>query len=198
MHVQILIYDGFDELDAIGPYEILHGAGFDTQLAVLEATRTITASHGTVIQPHAVVSEEPDLLLVPGGGWRDRKPVGTWAEYERGVIPGAIAERHRAGSRVASVCTGAMLLAQAGILDGRPATTHWAAIDDLRAHGVDVHPEARVVDDGDILTCGGVTSGLDLALHIVEAELGADAATFAARLLEHDRRQEVFVSSASG
>jgi transcriptional regulator GlxA family with amidase domain len=91
-----------------------------------------------------------------------------------------------------------MLLAKSGILDGRPATTHWAAIDDLRAHGVDVHPEARVVDDGDILTCGGVTSGLDLALHIVEAELGADAATFAARLLEHDRRQEVFAPSASG
>jgi transcriptional regulator GlxA family with amidase domain len=196
MHVQILIYDGFDELDAIGPYEILHGAGFDTQLAVLEATRTITASHGTVIVPHALLSERPDLLLVPGGGWRDRKPVGTWAEYERGVIPAAIAERHAAGSRVGSVCTGAMLLAKSGILDGRPATTHWAAYDDLRAHGVDVHPEARVVDDGDILTCGGVTSGLDLALHIVEAELGADAATFASRLLEHDRRQEVFAGSA--
>jgi transcriptional regulator GlxA family with amidase domain len=199
MHVQILIYDGFDELDAIGPYEILHGAGFDTQLAVLEATRTITASHGTVIAPHAVLSERPDLLLVPGGGWvRGEPTLGTRFEYDRGVIPAAIAERHGAGSRVASVCTGAMLLAKSGILDGRPATTHWAAIDDLRAHGVDVHPEARVVDDGDVLTCGGVTSGLDLALHIVEKELGEDAATFAARLLEHDRRQEVFASSSSG
>jgi len=196
MLIQVLLYDGFDELDAIGPYEILHGAGFDTQLSVLEATRTITASHGTVIVPHAMVSERPDLLLVPGGGWRDHKPVGTWAEYERGVIPAAIAERHAAGSRIASVCTGAMLLAKAGLLEGRPATTHWAAYDDLRAHGVDVRTEARVVDDGDILTCGGVTSGLDLALHVVEAELGADAATFASRLLEHDRRQEVFAGSS--
>ena len=198
MHVQILIYDGFDELVAIGPYEILHGAGFQTELVTLAPADRIDASHGTRLIPHGVLAERPDLLLVPGGGWRDRKPVGTWAEYERGVIPAAIAERHAAGSRVASVCTGAMLLAQSGILDGRPATTHWAAIDDLRGHGVDVHPEARVVDDGDVLTCGGVTSGLDLALHIVEAELGADAATFAARLLEHDRRQEVFASPASG
>jgi transcriptional regulator GlxA family with amidase domain len=197
MHVQILIYDGFDELDAIGPYEILHGAGFPTELATLEPAERITASHGTVLVPHATLAERPDLLLVPGGGWRDRRPVGTHAEYERGVIPAAIAERHAAGSRIASVCTGAMLLAKAGILDGRPATTHWAAYDDLRAHGIDVHAEARVVDDGDVLTCGGVTSGLDLALHIVEAELGGEAATFAARLLEHDRRQEVFAGSSA-
>jgi len=198
MQTEILIYDGFDELDAIGPYEILHGAGFQAELVSLEPTERIVASHGTQLIPHGSLAERPDLLLVPGGGWRDRKPVGTWAEYERGVIPAAIAERHRAGSRIASVCTGAMLLAQSGILDGRPATTHWAAYDDLRGHGVDVHTEARVVDDGDVLTCGGVTSGLDLALHIVEAELGADAATFAARLLEHDRRQEVFASASAG
>jgi len=198
MHVQILIYDGFDELDAIGPYEILHGAGFQTELTTLEPTERITASHGTQITPHATLAERPDLLLVPGGGWVHGEPtLGTRFEYDRGVIPAAIAERHAAGSRVASVCTGAMLLAKSGILDGRPATTHWGAMDDLRAHGVDVHPEARVVDDGDVMTCGGVTSGLDLALHIVECELGEEAATFAARLLEHDRTGEVFVSATT-
>jgi len=199
MHVQILIYDGFDELDAVGPYEILHGSGLQTELVTLEPVETITASHGTKLVPHATLADRPDLLLVPGGGWRDRKPVGTHAEYERGVIPAAIAERHAAGSTVASVCTGAMLLAKAGILDGRPATTHWGAMDDLRGYeSIDVHPEARVVDDGDVLTCGGVTSGLDLALHIVERVHGAEAATFAARLLEHDRRQDVFARAATG
>ena len=200
MHVQILIYDGFDELDAVGPYEILHGAGFQTELATLEPVETITASHGTKLVPHATLAERPDLLLVPGGGWVHGEPtLGTRFEYDRGVIPAAIAERHRAGSTVASVCTGAMLLAKSGILDGRPATTHWGAMDDLRAYeGVDVHPEARVVDDGDVLTCGGVTSGLDLALHLVERVHGPEAATFAARLLEHDRRQEVFARAATG
>ena len=197
MHVQILIYDGFDELDAIGPYEILHGAGFETELVTLEPTDLITASHRATFVPHGALDPRPDLLLVPGGGWRTHKPVGTWGEYERGVLPVAIANRHARGSIVASVCTGAMLLAKGGVLDGRPATTHWAAIDDLRDHGVEVHPEARVVDDGDVLTCGGVTSGLDLALHIVERELGEEAAAFAARLLEHQRSGEVFVSAAA-
>jgi transcriptional regulator GlxA family with amidase domain len=197
MHVQILMYEGFDELDAIGPYEILHGAGLKTELVTLEPTDRITASHGAVFVPHATLDPRPDLLLVPGGGWRTRSPVGTWGEYERGVLPVAIANRHARGSRVASVCTGAMLLAKGGVLDGRPATTHWAAIDDLRGHGVDVHPEARVVDDGDVLTCGGVTSGLDLALHLVECELGEEAATFAARLLEHQRSGDVFVSATA-
>ena len=198
MHVQILLYDGFDELDAIGPYEILHGAGFEAELVSLEPVERITASHGTQIVPHATLAERPDLLLVPGGGWARGEPtLGTRGEYERGVIPAAIAQRHAAGSRIASVCTGAMLLAKAGLLDGRPATTHWAAYDDLRAHGAEVHEEARVVDDGDVLTCGGVTSGLDLALYIVEGELGAEAATFASRLLEHERRQEVFASASA-
>jgi len=207
MLIQVLLYDGFDELDAIGPYEILHGSGLPTEYAVLRddagsrSARTrnddevVTASHGTVIVPHATLAEAPDLLVVPGGGWRTRSPVGTWGEYERGVIPQAIAQRHAAGSTVASVCTGAMLLAKGGILAGRPAVTHAAAIDDLRADGADVRPDARVVDDGDVLTAGGVTSGLDLALHLVERYKGAEAAGFAERLLEHDRRRAEVVAA---
>src|SRR3954452_22169412 len=155
MLIQVLLYDGFDELDAIGPCEILHGAGLPTEYATLDGAERITASHGTVTVPHATLADAPDLLVVPGGGWRTRAPVGTWGEYQRGVIPAAIAQRHAAGSTVASVCTGAMLLAKAGLLDGRPAVTHAVALDDLRAHGADVRADARVVDDGDILTAGG-------------------------------------------
>jgi transcriptional regulator GlxA family with amidase domain len=186
MLIQVLLYDGFDELDAIGPYEILHGAGIPTEYATLDGAERIVASHGTVIVPPATLAENPDLLLVPGGGWRTRNETGTWGEYVRGVIPEAIAQRHAAGSTVASVCTGAMLLAKAGILDGRPAVTHWAALEDLRNDGADVREDARVVDDGDVLTAGGVTSGLDLALHLLERYEGAEAAQFAARLLEHE------------
>jgi transcriptional regulator GlxA family with amidase domain len=82
-----------------------------------------------------------------------------------------------------------MLLARAGILAGRPAVTHATALEDLRADGADVRPGARVVDDGDILTAGGVTSGLDLALHLVERYRGAEVADVAERLLEHERRR---------
>ena len=186
MLIQVLLYDGFDELDAIGPYEILHGAGIPTEYATVDGAERITASHGTVIVPPATLAEKPDLLVVPGGGWRTRNETGTWGEYIRGVIPEAIAQRHAAGSTVASVCTGAMLLAKAGILDGRPAVTHWAALEDLRNDGADVREDARVVDDGDVLTAGGVTSGLDLALHLLERYKGAESAQFAARLLEHE------------
>jgi transcriptional regulator GlxA family with amidase domain len=102
----------------------------------------------------------------------------------RGVIPAAIAERYAAGCSIAGVCTGTMLLAASGILDGRPAVTHRSALDDLRGFGVDVHPEARVVDDGDVITAGGVTSGIDLALHIVARERGREAAEAEAARIE--------------
>ncbi|HWK27032.1 MAG TPA: DJ-1/PfpI family protein [Solirubrobacter sp.] len=113
---------------------------------------------------------DPDLVLVPGGGWNDRG--GAYQQAERGDIPRALAERHARGRRIGSVCTGAMLLAAAGILKGRPAITHHTALDDLRAAGADVREGARVVDDGDVLTAAGVTSGIDLALHIVERQCG--------------------------
>ena len=76
----------------------------------------------------------------------------------------------------------------------RPATTHRAALDHLAADGVDVDRDARVVDDGDLLTCGGVTSGLDLALHLVEREWGAELAAGIATLMEHERRGPIRVT----
>jgi transcriptional regulator GlxA family with amidase domain len=86
-----------------------------------------------------------------------------------------------------------MLLAEAGLTDGRHATTHDGALDDLRASGADV-VDARVVDDGDILTAGGVTSGLDLALYLVEREAWSEVADRVAKELEYERRYDVFRS----
>jgi transcriptional regulator GlxA family with amidase domain len=96
---------------------------------------------------------------------------------------------------VASVCTGALLLAAAGLVDGRPAITHHGAIDDLRAAGATV-VRARVVDDGDLVTAGGVTSGLDLVLHLVERHFGAAAALAAEHELEYERRGTVWRAAA--
>ena len=186
MQTEILIYDGFDELDAIGPFEVL--SPLAPRLVTLEPATSVTASHGLEVTPHGTLSQTPGLLVVPGGGWVARnEQAGTYAEYLRGAIPAAIAERHGRGTVVASVCTGALLLAKAGILDGRPAVTHHAALDDLRDHGVDVRPGERWIDAGDVLTAGGVTSGLDLALHLLERFRSAEVADAAARLLEHQR-----------
>lgn len=197
MDIEVLLYDGFDELDAVGPFEVFADAaraGEDASVRMVTQTQAdrVTASHGLVVEPDGVLGE-PDLLVVPGGGWSDG---GARREYEAGVLPDAIAARYAGGSSVASVCTGAMLLAGAGLLDGRPATTHHVAHDDLEA--VTERVDARVVDDGDLLTAGGVTSGIDLALWIVEREFGAEPANRIARELEYERRGHVHRAASVG
>jgi transcriptional regulator GlxA family with amidase domain len=124
--------------------------------------------------PHGVLGD-PDLVLVPGGGWSDRAGAGAWAEARRGVLTAALARRHAAGGRVGSVCTGAMLLAEAGLLTGRRAITHHTALEDLRGFGAEVVDGARFVDEGDVITAAGVTSGIDMALHLVAQSLGEAA-----------------------
>jgi transcriptional regulator GlxA family with amidase domain len=186
METEILIYEGFDELDAIGPFEVL--SPMTPKLVTFEPTDAVTASHGLTLIPHATLSRATGLLIVPGGGWAARnEQTGAYAEYLRGEIPAAIAECHARDTIIASVCTGAMLLAKTGLLNGRPAVTHHTALEDLRAAGADVRPDARWVDDGDILTAGGVTSAIDLSLHLLERFRGGDAAQTAERLLEHRR-----------
>jgi transcriptional regulator GlxA family with amidase domain len=194
--VAILLYDGFDELDAVGPFEVFENAGragadCDVRLVTLDDRETVTASHGLRVGVDGTLdpADAPDLLVVPGGGWSDPAAPGAGLEAERGAIPEAVAAHHGAGATVAGVCTGGMLLARGGLLDGRPAVTHHTALDDLRAAGADVR-EDRVVDDGDVLTAGGVTSGLDLSLHVVEREFGADVADRVAREIEYERRHD--------
>ncbi len=188
MNAEILLFDGFDELDAMGPWEVLAGLSavrddVTARLVSLEGARDVRADHGAVVRAQAALSDRPDVLVVPGGGWLDRTPEGAWAQAQRGDIPRAIAARHAAGTTVASVCTGALLLAASGILDGRRATTNPQALDDLRARGTIEVIAARVVDDGDILTAGAPACGLDLSLRLLERFGGPGLAEAAAREL---------------
>jgi len=191
-----VVYDGFDELDAIGPFEVFQnaaGAGADctATLRTLDPREQVTASHGLRVEPDGLLDDAtPDLLVVPGGGWNDRGEAGAWAEAERGALPDAIARLHEAGTAIAGVCTGGMLLARSGVTDGRPATTHAGALGDLRETAANV-VDARVVDDGDVLTAGGVTSGLDLAIHLVEREFGGAIAEQVTTEMEYEPRGEV-------
>lgn len=192
MRFQILIYDGFDELDVIAPYEVLRNAasaGAIVELVTLEAVKEITASHGLQLRPSTQLNLEqgPDVLIVPGGGWMGRSPKGARMEAERGTIPAALKSLHQSGTVVAAVCTGAMLLAASGILKGRRAITHHGAIKDLQAAGTEII-QARVVDDRDIVTAGGVTSGLDLALWLVERFYGSKVAHEIEIEMEYERR----------
>jgi transcriptional regulator GlxA family with amidase domain len=241
-NIQIVVYDGFDELDAIGPYEVFDtaarfGADIDVQLVTLDPVDVVEAGHGLNVEPQGTLSvpddpdasddlDSPDVLVVPGGGWNDRAGAGAWKEVERGDLPEAIASLHANGTTLASVCTGGMILAHAGVLDGKPATTHAGALDDLQELVGEVRDERfvdseavvtgderfvdseavvtgderfvdseavvtgdeRFVDCGSILTSGGVTSGFDLSLHLVERIADEQTAEQVARNIEYERQ----------
>lgn len=198
LRTQILLFDGAEELDSIAPAEVFNLARvyYDANLTVdyvtVDEPRLITMNRGARL---AVAKRwDPagaDLVIVPGGGWSHPDNPGTYRERDRGVIPRALADA-RDGSRIfASVCVGAMLFSAAGFTRGRPCTTHTLAKEQLAAEG-GVLKTARVVDDGDVLTAGGVSSGLDLALYLLEREFGPDLAVATETILEYERRGTVW------
>lgn len=199
--IQILLFNGFDELDALAPLEVLRtatelGADIQAELITLDEPAEITADHGLRVQPDAKLElhQKIDVLLVPGGGWFGNAPQGAKAEVERKAIPEAILQLHQKGTTIASVCTGGMLVAATGLLANRPAITHHLAIEDLKAAGAEVI-KARVVDDGDVITAGGVTSGLDLALWLLERYINSEIAHKVETILEYERRGTVWRKS---
>jgi transcriptional regulator GlxA family with amidase domain len=197
MRIEIVVFPGFDELDAIGPFEILRsgaeaGAGLETYLVSMDGPAEVTGAHRLRVHSEGKLGAKPsDLILVPGGGWNNRAPIGVRAELAQGRLPKEIRRLKDEGATVASVCTGAMILAEAGILRGRPAISNASAIEDLRAAGAEI-VRARVVDDGDIITAGGVTAGLDLALWLVERYAGGKIAERIARVLEYERDPNIW------
>jgi transcriptional regulator GlxA family with amidase domain len=197
VNIQIIIFDGFEELDAIGPYETLRLAsdlkpGLQVHLVTMEMRSEIIAANGLSVRPHGHMGHSrPDILIVPGGGWLNRATNGTWAEVQHGVLPAKLAQLHRSGVMMASVCTGAMLLAIAGLLKSRPATTNRGAFKELRATGAEVITE-RVVDDGDIITSGGIMCGIDLSLWLIERFISPEAARTVEERLEYERRGKVW------
>ena len=188
MQVAIVIFDGFDELDAIGPYEVLRhasrrGAQLDASLVTLGSAEEVVASGGLRVRPHGTLDGNPEAVVIPGGP-------GARREAQRGELPAVIRRLHAEGTTVATVCTGTMLAVAAGIVAGRPATTHHAILDELASSGAEAIA-ARVVDDGDLVTAGGVTCGLDLALWLVEREAGASLADAVAAEMDYARSAPV-------
>ncbi|MFE1339257.1 GlxA family transcriptional regulator [Streptomyces sp. NPDC058733] len=181
--VLFLLFDGVQSLDVTGPLEVFAGAEQHTpgtyrlRTASLDGA-PVRSSSGLLLVPDEALAgvADPHTLLVPGGrGTRDPDPrLVDWLRHHG----------PRAG-RLVSVCTGAILLARAGLLDGRRATTHWAYCDKLaRDHpAVRVDPDPIYVRDGAVHTSAGVTSGIDLSLALVEEDLGRDTALAIARHL---------------
>lgn len=185
MHVQIVLFDGFDPLDAVAPYEVLHAGGtasggaLTVELVSAEGPREVTSGTGGLpLRATAVLDpERADVILVPGAAGRVEAAPGT--EGGDASVPVLLARTLTTelpallqqatddpDVTVAAVCGGSLVLAMAGLLEGRHATTHHLGLDTLEATGA--RPvRARVVDDGDLLTAAGVTSGLDLGLYLL-------------------------------
>lgn len=198
LRVDIVMFDGVEELDCIAPYEVfsaaaMHSAnGVEVRYVTTGRPRLIRCGYGTGIQvKHRWAPRETDLVVVPGGGYAHRDGPGVWAEIDDGTLPRALAAAPRKGLTISSLCTGAVLLSAAGLTRGRPCTTHHGAKAYLAEHGGLVK-NARVVDDGDLVTAGGITSGLELGLWLVKRELGPDAATGVETMLEYEARGTVW------
>ncbi|KOV96090.1 GlxA family transcriptional regulator [Streptomyces sp. NRRL B-3648] len=182
--VAILVYDGVKLLDVAGPAEVLGEAnllGADYRIALVSTTGAdVVSSIGmrVAVDGSAATAPDPDTFLVPGGDVHPRTPV------PRDLADAARDLAARAG-RVASVCSGAFVLAATGLLDGKRATTHWKIAGELatRYPKARVEPDALYVRDGTTYTSAGVTAGIDLALALVEEDHGPDVSREVARSL---------------
>lgn len=201
LRVHIVMFDGVEEFDCVAPYEVFSAAamhspgGVEVRYVTTGRPRLVRCGYGTEIQVrHRWAPAEADVVVVPGGGYTRRTGPGIWAEIDSGVLPRALAAAPRKRLVISSVCTGAVLLSAAGLTKGRPCTTHHGAKAYLEEQG-GVVKNARVVDDGDLVTAGGITSGLELGLWLVKRELGSDAAAGVETMLEYEARGTVWQAS---
>jgi transcriptional regulator GlxA family with amidase domain len=184
MNIAIVLYDKFTALDAIGPYEVLSRLPGATVTFIAPEAGPVRTDNGmlTLIAERSLDElTEPDILLVPGGP-------GEVAARAGGATLEWLTHADRTSTWTTSVCTGSLILAAAGLLDGRRATSHWLALDELRTLGARVggDPYERVVFDGKLVTAAGVSAGIDMALALA-ARIAGDAVAQAIQLgIEYD------------
>jgi transcriptional regulator GlxA family with amidase domain len=188
-NVAILIFDEVEVLDFCGPFEVFSVAGRRGGLApfnvytVAESRGPVAARNDLSVNPAHTLVDCPrtDVLLVPGG-------YGTRREMHNEALTGWIRERAGEAELVLSVCTGALLLAKAGLLEGLSATTHHGAFGLLRevAPNTSVLESERVVDNGKIILSAGISAGIDMSLYAVGRLLGEEQAAETARYMEYD------------
>ncbi|HFK1765347.1 AraC family transcriptional regulator [Bacillus wiedmannii] len=198
MKIQIVLFDGFGELVSFAPFEVLkraidEGAPFTVELVASEQKQEVTTSFGVTITLHDFLrmDNRPDLLIVPGGGWNHKAENGARKEAELGTLTKMIREMHNEGTIVAGVCTGGMLLAASGILNNKKATMHHLAQSEMSQYGAELLPY-RIVDQGNVITARGVTSGVDLGLWITERFASPKIAAAVEYRMEYERRGVVW------
>lgn len=183
--IGIVLFDGAEELDWVGPLEVLANAckDGDRVVTVAETAGVVTCAKGVRVVPDTTFADCPplDVVLVPGGQ-------GTRVEMKNEAMTSFVAEQAKNAEWTTSVCTGSFVLSAAGLLEGRKATTHWATFDELRKHDpdIDLDPDARWVVDGNVVTAAGVSAGIDMALWLTGQLYDPEHARLIQRYIQYD------------
>ena len=188
VRVAVAVFEGAEELDFVGPWEVLGAWRFlypdDVELVLVgEDSAPVTCAKGLRVVADTSWDElgDVDVLVYPGGR-------GTRAQLGDERIRGRLRALRERGALMTSVCTGALVYADAGLLDGRAAATYWSAFDELLPLGRDIEarPDERFVDDCDVITAAGVSAGIDMALHLVGRLGSPDKAREVRRYIQYD------------
>ncbi len=195
--IAVVLFDDVEVLDFAGPFEVFSVTGrrkvgevFDV-FTVAEKP-SVVARNNLLVSPTYTFKNCPpcSIFLVPGGGGYhpDGKPFGTRHEMDNPVMLDWVLDRAKKADHILSVCTGALILAKAGLLEGLEATTHYLAIDALRSISPSIHvsPEKRWVDNGKFILSAGVSAGIDMSLYVVEKLQGKATALETASYMQYD------------
>jgi transcriptional regulator GlxA family with amidase domain len=200
-HIGLLLFDGVEELDVVGPWEVLsywtlHHLDDGWSISCVSRDGSpVVATKGLRLSAHHSMSEVPSLsaLIHPGGQgaqplMRDPQHL-AWVREQAVTVP-----------LMTSVCTGALVYAAAGLLAGRPATTHWESLGLLHEldPSIEMNPNARYVDDGNVITSAGVSAGIDMALHLVARLAGVDRSREVCRAIQYDLTPSADTSRSTG
>ncbi|GAB6460545.1 DJ-1/PfpI family protein [Bacillus cereus] len=187
--IGIFLFDDVEVLDFAGPFEVFSVTEVDeekpfTVYTVSQNGEMITARNGLKVQPDYSIEDLPpvDILIIPGGkGAREN-------EVKNDIIINWVRQQMKEVKLMTSVCTGALLLAKAGLLDGLKATTHWASIQTFKKDfpNVEVMENVKFVDEGHIITSAGISAGINMSFHIVKNLLGVEVAEDTAKSMEYD------------
>lgn len=197
-NLAIYIFDDVEVLDFAGPFEVFSVCGLRSgkekpfNVYTVAQQELVTARNQLKIIPHYFMDNcpTPDILLLPGGGGShpDGTPFGSRREMNNGPLLDWIREKNKTAELLLSVCTGSLLLGKAGLLEGLSATTHWKAVDTMRATAPNttILPEERWVDNGRIILSAGISAGLDMSLYVISKLLGKEAADETAKYMQYE------------
>jgi transcriptional regulator GlxA family with amidase domain len=189
LRIGVAVFDGAEELDWAGPWEVLSAwaSGWPDDgveiFTVADTDEPVHCAKGLRVLADRTWATAPplDVLVFPGGR-------GTRTQLGDEAVRARMRQLAQRGTLMTSVCTGSLVYADAGLLDGRPATTHWGSLDALAGLGseIEVRPDDRFVDDGDVITAAGVSAGIDMALHLVARLHSPERARQVRRYIQYD------------